>query len=41
MAYPITLYHHERWDGTGYNQGLKRRGHPAYGSNRHHVRSDI
>ena len=23
MAYPITLYHHERWDGTGYNQGLK------------------
>ncbi|WP_371815040.1 HD domain-containing phosphohydrolase [Exiguobacterium sp. s154] len=22
-AYPIALYHHERWDGTGYNQGLK------------------
>ena len=23
MAYHIALYHHERWDGTGYNQGLK------------------
>lgn len=22
-ADPIALYHHERWDGTGYNQGLK------------------
>ena len=22
-ADPIALYHHERWDGTGDNQGLK------------------
>ena len=22
-AYHIALYHHERWDGTGYNQRLK------------------
>lgn len=23
MGMDITLYHHEKWDGTGYNQGLK------------------
>ena len=22
-AMPIVLYHHERWDGTGYSAGLK------------------
>ena len=38
MGMDIALYHHEKWDGSGYNAGLSARKNTAVGQNYGNIR---